>query len=560
MDSRQHPGGMPVFHHKLHHNSQMPHLLATQPSSGSLEQHQHQQRQQPLAHSATQGLYTDQHQHMASRRSIGSTGSTGSTILPSMRYTYPETSATPHSEISASPKKKRSNSGTHASPSSSRAIQASNSLLDGVKIIYPCHEFPSDMLRVIPESQVNFIRPLLYPSSSSSSSVVADPFITKKKYATNVDERTFLSVYEFQINDHWIIWDYHTGYIFFTGLWKAAGNTKTDIVKLVDNIPSIASQVRRVRGGFLKIQGTWLPFETCKTLAKNFAFPIRYCLVPLFGETFPDECLKPGNPHYGKLVDINDPPQTRIRRKWSQGSKDAAPPKVQKPLVKKRSQSDTVSRRGSGSSNVPILELEEVLKASKQLHDLSASSGIIGVDGTVKERQLSFNYGGFIWSWQDENNLTILGKDEEAILDDDDTSSVAGGSGPATGSSRHGSASWSRQLQNLNLTSPSGEVKEPFNSRSPRTSFSTSGTSATSPSTYTTQHDSIQETPRIPEPTRYSHDDTVPKTFEGDESIFSAAKQLMNFSGKRSSDSSLRDTPLERDTTSPKVKIGDLLA
>jgi len=34
-----------------------------------------------------------------------------------------------------------------------------------------------------------------------------------------------------------------------------------DIVKMIDSQPELASVIRRVRGGYLKIQGTWMPYE-----------------------------------------------------------------------------------------------------------------------------------------------------------------------------------------------------------------------------------------------------------------------------------------------------------
>jgi hypothetical protein len=45
------------------------------------------------------------------------------------------------------------------------------------------------------------------------------------------------------------------GYVHFTGIWKSLGNSKADIVKMVDSNPEL--QVKKIRGGFLKIQGTW---------------------------------------------------------------------------------------------------------------------------------------------------------------------------------------------------------------------------------------------------------------------------------------------------------------
>jgi hypothetical protein len=45
--------------------------------------------------------------------------------------------------------------------------------------------------------------------------------------------------------------------VHFTGIWKALGHTKADVVKLVESDPTIAPYLRKVRGGYLKIQGTW---------------------------------------------------------------------------------------------------------------------------------------------------------------------------------------------------------------------------------------------------------------------------------------------------------------
>jgi hypothetical protein len=30
---------------------------------------------------------------------------------------------------------------------------------------------------------------------------------------------------------------------------------------MIESQPDLASQIRRVRGGYLKIQGTWMPYE-----------------------------------------------------------------------------------------------------------------------------------------------------------------------------------------------------------------------------------------------------------------------------------------------------------
>jgi len=64
-------------------------------------------------------------------------------------------------------------------------------------------------------------------------------------------------VYEYDLYGHPIMWDQENLYVHFTGIWKALGKTKADIVKIIDANPILESIIRKVRGGFLKIQGTW---------------------------------------------------------------------------------------------------------------------------------------------------------------------------------------------------------------------------------------------------------------------------------------------------------------
>lgn len=141
--------------------------------------------------------------------------------------------------------------------------------------------------------------------------------LRKGKYATGIDDRGYLSgmttivyeiskliaaVYEFQLNDQTIMWDYCTGLVHLTGIWKALGNSKADIVRLVDSHPELEGVIRRIRGGFLKIQGTWVPYELCKKLALRTCYTIRHALISLFGPSFPEECLKPDVRGYGTLT------------------------------------------------------------------------------------------------------------------------------------------------------------------------------------------------------------------------------------------------------------------
>ncbi|KAG0147520.1 hypothetical protein CROQUDRAFT_722285 [Cronartium quercuum f. sp. fusiforme G11] len=142
--------------------------------------------------------------------------------------------------------------------------------------------------------------------------------VSMTRYATSTDPRGYIPVFEYPLNGQYIMIDCETGMVHFTGIWKALGHTKADVVKLVESDPTIAPYLRKVRGGYLKIQGTWLPFDTARTLARRVAWQIRYELIPLFGPEFPDTCLGPGEPGFGQL--LLSAPKPRGRR----GAKKAA--------------------------------------------------------------------------------------------------------------------------------------------------------------------------------------------------------------------------------------------
>ena len=152
------------------------------------------------------------------------------------------------------------------------------------------------------------------------------PTCCLKKYITlTLDpNRPYLTVNQYSIRDNMVLWDYETGYVHLTGIWKAllaalitdhvtialpalSYSLKADIVKLLELTPKrYQPYIKRVRGGLLRIQGTWMPYLLCKILCRRFCHPIRYELIPIFGSDFPDSCLKPTDCGFGemKLDDI----------------------------------------------------------------------------------------------------------------------------------------------------------------------------------------------------------------------------------------------------------------
>lgn len=106
-------------------------------------------------------------------------------------------------------------------------------------------------------------------------------------------------------------------------------------MKLIDSSPELETVIRRVRGGFLKIQGTWLPFETAERLAARTCYHIRYALIPLFGPGFPDKCLQPHEPGFGQLQ-LHEGETSPRRRKRSAPSRSLGDASPEDPLFKRR--------------------------------------------------------------------------------------------------------------------------------------------------------------------------------------------------------------------------------
>lgn len=63
--------------------------------------------------------------------------------------------------------------------------------------------------------------------------------------------------------------------------------TVADIVKMIESQPELAPRLRRVRGGYLKIQGTWMPYEIALKLARRWVLRIvcrlGHLLMPAIG-------------------------------------------------------------------------------------------------------------------------------------------------------------------------------------------------------------------------------------------------------------------------------------
>ncbi|CEG80448.1 hypothetical protein RMATCC62417_14786 [Rhizopus microsporus] len=123
--------------------------------------------------------------------------------------------------------------------------------------------------------------------------------VKSNDYATSQDARWVIPAFEVMMVGQPILWDRENDWVLITGIWKALGKTKADVLKVVGANPGLP--IKKIRGGRLAIQGTWLPMESVRTLCVKNAWPLRHDLVPLFGDSFPSDCLTPSHPSFGDL-------------------------------------------------------------------------------------------------------------------------------------------------------------------------------------------------------------------------------------------------------------------
>lgn len=275
----------------------------------------------------------------------------------------------------------------------------------GINLNYPLpasHQPPPAPRPSYVSAAVNF--PVHQPDSALPHtlahhlSATIYPTIEVKKYSTAAldPSRHFLTVYEYPLNGQSVIWDYELGYVHLTGIWKAAihhlendlpkSNSKADIVKLLESTPrQHQAKIKRIRGGFLKIQGTWLPYSLCRILARRFCYHIRYQLIPVFDASFPAECFLPTDPGYGELKLDELEPKVEPKRapkmapvSHPPASLPASLPAPKTPpqaiLAPSSSPGDRLVRFRHHGSDLSYNEVVDIVNASKCLQSLSQSA------------------------------------------------------------------------------------------------------------------------------------------------------------------------------------------
>ncbi|KAI8935127.1 hypothetical protein NX059_007721 [Plenodomus lindquistii] len=98
-----------------------------------------------------------------------------------------------------------------------------------------------------------------------------------------------------------VVWDYNVGLVRMTPFFKSCKYSKTIPAKALRENPGLKEISYSITGGALVCQGYWFPYEAAKAIAATFCYDIRWALTPVFGDDFPDLCLRPQDPRYAKF-------------------------------------------------------------------------------------------------------------------------------------------------------------------------------------------------------------------------------------------------------------------
>ncbi|KAK4647114.1 uncharacterized protein QC761_122640 [Podospora bellae-mahoneyi] len=103
-------------------------------------------------------------------------------------------------------------------------------------------------------------------------------------------------------NTYTVMWDYNVGLVRMTPFFKCLEYGKTTPAKMLNQNPGLKDITHSITGGSIIAQGYWMPYSCAKAVCATFCYQIAGALIPLFGPSFPSECIREGMPGYKHMV------------------------------------------------------------------------------------------------------------------------------------------------------------------------------------------------------------------------------------------------------------------
>ncbi|KUJ17006.1 uncharacterized protein LY89DRAFT_718712 [Mollisia scopiformis] len=132
-----------------------------------------------------------------------------------------------------------------------------------------------------------------------------------------LDEETMREVQKFQVyplvfqyvfkvpgddKEYTVMWDYNIGLVRITPFFKCCKYSKTTPAKMLNMNPGLKEITHSITGGALAAQGYWMPYACALAVCTTFCSHIAGALIPIFGPTFPSQCVPPEAPEHGRMI------------------------------------------------------------------------------------------------------------------------------------------------------------------------------------------------------------------------------------------------------------------
>ncbi|GIZ42083.1 hypothetical protein CKM354_000536300 [Cercospora kikuchii] len=170
----------------------------------------------------------------------------------------------------------------------------------------------------------------LYPSGRGEDGRIEDyarriPYSSEKKEFLTKTGRDAFEVFQYTFvvpndpnrKEHVVMWDYRIGLVRITPFFKALQHTKTTPAKALSTNAGLKELAHSITGGALVAQGYWIPYACARAVCLTFCYNIRWALTPVFGPTFINECLRPGEAGFGSFK--IDPEVVRCAAREAEG-------------------------------------------------------------------------------------------------------------------------------------------------------------------------------------------------------------------------------------------------
>ncbi|CAH0048844.1 unnamed protein product [Clonostachys solani] len=148
----------------------------------------------------------------------------------------------------------------------------------------------------------------IYPFGEIGLYCAHIPYSSDKKDVFEKTGRESFHVFVYRFNDpsdsraYDVMWDYVGGFVRISPFFKVCRHKKTGPAKMLDLNPGLRDVTFHMTGGNRVAQGYWVPYQCARAVCVTFCYPIAGALIPIFGPTFPDECVRPDSAFFNRMV------------------------------------------------------------------------------------------------------------------------------------------------------------------------------------------------------------------------------------------------------------------